>query len=561
MLSRGVQRLALLIALACPVAAALPVSAAVAAQSAAAAQPRPLSAAQWREDLRFLASEMERRHKNLFHSVSRERFAAAVADLDARIPKLQRHEIIVGMMRIVAMVGDGHTRLDPLKDEAFDFRSLPLKLYLFDDGLYVRAASPEFKDLVGARVARFDGVPVDEALRRVGEITGADNDWGRRFYASTYLGMPALLNALKLSPRADAAVLTLANGRREWTVTVPAGAVEPRWPSDTDISLSTPKGWSDARGQSPQPIWLQGPLDFQRIVELPEQKALYAQLNMVTNVKDRTLAQFGDALLELVRKTNPRALILDLRLDRGGNGDLRYGLVKDLIKAEDEDTRLFVLVGRGTFSAAEFLLDDLDRFSDAVLVGEPAAGKANSYGDGYRISLPNSGLKPSVSIYWWQVDQRPRDFTPIDVAASLTFTAYAAGRDPALEAALAYQPRPTLEARLLTAADQGQDVEHAYEAWRSDVANRYVDAERQLVLAGQSLYRAKHPADAIAITRTAMRQYPQSADAAAVLAFLGEWTGDKALALQGATRALDLDPDNRQMRALLERVNETAKIN
>ena len=60
------------------VAAALPVP----------AQPAALSAAQWREDMRFMAAEMERRHKNLYHSVTREQFAAAVADLDVRIPGL-----------------------------------------------------------------------------------------------------------------------------------------------------------------------------------------------------------------------------------------------------------------------------------------------------------------------------------------------------------------------------------------------------------------------------------------------------------------------------------------
>lgn len=559
MLTRRFGPWALVLALAC---CALPAPAVLAApppQAQAPAAPKALSAADWRADLRFLAAEMERRHKNLFHTVSRERFTAAVAELDAAIPRLQRHEIIVGMMRIVAMVGDGHTRLDPLKDQAFGFHALPVKLYLFDDGLYVRAATPAQKALVGARVEAFDGVPVEEALRRVGEISGTDNTWGKRFYAANYLAMPEILNALKLSPRADAAVLTLSKGKRTWTVTVPAGGMSPDWPPDTDISLSTPDGWADARETAPQPLWLQAPLDYQRMVDLPERKALYVQLNMVTNMKERTLAQFGQQVLARARETNPRAVILDLRLNRGGNGDLRLGLVKSLIKAEDEDTRLFVLVGRGTFSASQFLLDDLDRFSDAVLVGEPASSKPNTYGDGYRITLPNSGLRPSVSIYWWQIDQRARDFTPIDVAAPLSFEAYAASRDPALEAALAYQPRPTLEGQLLAAAEAGQDVNAAFEAWRAEVANRYADTERQLVIAGQSLYRAKHPQQAIALTELAGREYPRSVDLAAVLAFLGEWTGDKDLALRGAARALELDPDNRQMRALVERVNGTGK--
>jgi hypothetical protein len=88
-----------------------------------------------------MVDQMERRHMNLYHTVTREQFARAVAELDARIPALQRHEIIVGMMRIAAMVGDAHTNVSPLKDTKFEFRSAPLKLYLFEDGLYVRAAT------------------------------------------------------------------------------------------------------------------------------------------------------------------------------------------------------------------------------------------------------------------------------------------------------------------------------------------------------------------------------------------------------------------------------------
>ena len=46
---------------------------------------------------------MKSRHPNLYHQVSQQKFDAAVADLDRRIPQLQRNQIIVGMMRIVAM--------------------------------------------------------------------------------------------------------------------------------------------------------------------------------------------------------------------------------------------------------------------------------------------------------------------------------------------------------------------------------------------------------------------------------------------------------------------------
>src|SRR3954469_2674859 len=66
-------------------------------------------AEKWREDLRYMASEMPKRHANLFHTMTQEQFNSAVTRLDERIPQLARHQIIVEMARIVAMVGDGHT--------------------------------------------------------------------------------------------------------------------------------------------------------------------------------------------------------------------------------------------------------------------------------------------------------------------------------------------------------------------------------------------------------------------------------------------------------------------
>ncbi|QDZ06293.1 hypothetical protein FPZ24_01405 [Sphingomonas panacisoli] len=103
------------------VAIAAPMGQAVPPAPASAAAVPTLTAEQWRADLRFMAAELERRHANVFHAVSRQAFTAAVADLDARIPSLQRNEIIVGMMRIAAMVGDGHTRVDPRKDRKMAF--------------------------------------------------------------------------------------------------------------------------------------------------------------------------------------------------------------------------------------------------------------------------------------------------------------------------------------------------------------------------------------------------------------------------------------------------------
>ena len=502
-----------------------------------------------------MAAEMKARHPNLYHQTSREKFDAAVADLDRRIPELQRNQIIVGLMRIAAMVGDGHTRVDPRKDAAFGFPSLPLKLYSFEEGIYVRAAKPEFRDLLGARVEAVGGVPTSEALRRISDIVSKETITSTRLMAPLYLAMPDVLQALGLSDSRDSATLTLARGGKRWTARVPVGEVAAPWPPDTDGSFIDPEGWLDARTAA-QPLWLQAPLDYHRLVPLPDRNALYTQLNMVTDTKDESLRAFGDRILDQVRASNPRTVILDLRLDQGGNGDLRNGFIADLIRAEDSDTHLFVLVGRGTFSASEFILDDLDRLTRAVFIGEPASSRPTGYGDAYRSILPNSGIGVRTSIKYWQSGQDMRPYIPIDVAAPLTFEDYVSGRDPALEAALAYQKPPTLGEQIASAAQSGgpDAAVRAAQAYVEDPAHRYSDVEWALIVGEQDALRAKQGGGALAVSRWAAERFPRNSDLATVWALAAKSEGKKDEALQAIAVALARDPSNRSAQSLKESI-------
>ena len=519
-----------------------------------------LTADQWRADLKFMSEEMQRRHKNLYHTTTPEKFAAAVADLDARIPTLQRNEIIVGMMRIAAMVGDGHTRVDPRKDIRFGFPSLPLKLYLFDDGLFVRAAAPQHAQLVGAKIEAINGVPVAAAIDRVSEIIPRDNEMAIKLMAPILLDMPDVLHALKLSPTSKAATFTLRKDGRVSTVTIPAGAIDPPWPPDTDASFMTPDGWVDAC-KTAKPVWLQAPLDYHRVIPLSDRNALYTQLNMAADVKGESLGQFGERIRKQAEATNPRALIVDLRLNYGGNMDLRSRYVRELIKAEDDDTRLFVLSARGSFSATEAILVDLRRLTNAVFVGEPASSKPNSYGDGYRTYMPNSGIAVQTSIYWHQLaGQSKAQWTGVDIAAPLTFADYVAGGDPALEVALNYSPRPSLRDQLLQAAKTGgvKAVRDTLTAFQADVANRYLNLGTIIPAAAEYLL-ATQPEEALAVAEIGAQKYPNSVDANIVLAYVADQTKRPDVALRFARRTLELEPSNRTARDIVARLTAPPK--
>ncbi|HWF11973.1 MAG TPA: S41 family peptidase [Bryobacteraceae bacterium] len=129
--------------------------------------------------------------------------------------------------------------------------------------------------------------------------------------------------------------------------------------------------------------------------------------------------------------------------EQGRNGTLIPPLIRSIVQSESIDRagHLFAIIGPATFSAAQMLADALEKYTNAVFVGEPSGSKGNAYGDSRRITLPNSGITVRAAIYYWQ-DWHPldkRDTIMPQLAAPLTFEEYSRGADPALAAIARYR--------------------------------------------------------------------------------------------------------------------------
>jgi hypothetical protein len=525
----------------------------LAGQTGQAAAAREKSATdQWREDLRFMAEEMPKYHRNLFHTMTREQFESAVQRLDERIPSLARHQIIVEMARVVALVRDGHTNIAPTRDPKIGFRTYPVKLYLFQDGLYVRAAAREYADLVGARVVRVGSAPVEKAYAAVREIIGRDNEMDVKFFAPFLLTMPEVLHALGLVDDMESAPFLVESGGKQRVAKLKPGGPAELMAPDTDASWLPRPNWVDARdgGQRPVPLWLKDPRNKFWFEYLPEARAVYAQFNQVGNKEDETVEAFAARLFAFVEARPVERLVLDLRLNRGGNGGLNRPLLLGVIRSPkvDQKGRLFTILGRSTWSAAQMLVNELERYTSTIFVGEPSGGKVNSYGDSHRITLPNSGITVRVSTLWWQQDERDRrQWTAPHVAAELTFEDYRTNNDPALNAALNYVPTRSL-AELLKEALLANDLKLALEKekrWRADPVNAYVDTEGELNGLGYELLAAKRLDQAVEVFQLNAAAYPQSANAHDSLGEAYRARGDREAAIRSYERALGLNPNQR----------------
>ena len=398
----------------------------------------PDEASAWRGDLRFMAAEMERTHKNLYHAASREELTAKVAALDAKIPSLQRHEVIVELAQIVAAVADGHTNIYPTRDPKIGFHTLPVAFTFFGGELYVRAAHESQRPLVGARVLRIGDRSITDAYASVKTMIGCDNDQGARYWAQYLLAMPEVLHALGITRALEDVPMTVVTGHGDENVVLHSFAPVEIMAGDTVTLFARREGWIDVRDRSgrPDPLWLRGMSDafhFEHAGNL-----LYVAINRVGDKKDETLARFAQRLRDEIAATKPERVAIDLRLNRGGDGTLIVPLIRALIRSEsiDRKGRLFAIIGPATFSAAQMFADALEEYTNVTFVGEPTGSKGNAYGDSRKIVLPNSGITVRASIYYWQnwhpMDRR--DATIPQIPAPLTFDAYRNNIDPALEA-------------------------------------------------------------------------------------------------------------------------------
>ncbi|MFL5340741.1 MAG: TPR end-of-group domain-containing protein [Gemmataceae bacterium] len=384
----------------------------------------------WRYDLDYLLVEIQR----LNATYSRQPLPAPVREaadrLRSQIPALSDAQIAVGMQRLLALLGCSHNSLFPADGGRVKFTRLPLACYIFPDGLYVIDGEGELKNLVGTRVVRFDDTDAAMVVRSVSALVRRENDMEARWLAPSSLMSPQALHALGLTTSPEQVRLTVSRDGRETAVMVKPG----KPPAGRKLFASKVPGAPVA------PMYLENVAVAYWFNELPEDRTVYFQFNQVMDKPDETLPAFAKRLSRFLDEHHIQNLVVDLRHNNGGNTYLYPELVRTIVHfdAGSDDRKLFVLIGRNTYSAATNFVVDVERFTRAVFVGEPTGGKPNTHGDESPTVLPYSGLRFLLSCVYWQLSS-PRD-TRVWIApsfpVSLSAADYFANRDPAMEAVL-----------------------------------------------------------------------------------------------------------------------------
>ena len=383
----------------------------------------------WRADLAFLVAEIKRLHVAMYQNMNPQQFADKVADIDKAIPNLTDQQIVFQFMELIALLGNGHNLLIPAWGEKGNFQQLPFQFYQFSDGLYITKASSDYQQYIGYKVAAFADTPADQALELTKRVNARDNEMQTLWLGPYYLSLLDVLNGLGIS-EGNEVTLTLSS---------PEGAITTVTPAIKSMQFAGfPKLPKLAEhptlrylAQNNTPFWSE---------QIKANKLMYVQFNDVRNSKELTLAEFATQLQTQIKQDNIEHMVLDLRHNSGGNGSLTPPLVAtaaffNVLKPQG---KLFILIGRNTFSAGHDVAVKIANIVPAIFVGEPSGTRPNVVGEAGWFNLPYSRQTGLISSQFHQQSRAEdhRIWLAPDIPISLTAKDYFAGIDPVMNAIL-----------------------------------------------------------------------------------------------------------------------------
>lgn len=412
-----------------------------------------------RQDFEYFQNYFELNRS--YTPVAREQAIRLLAEYRAKAGSFTSAQFDLGVARMVALADNGHSRVEPGQLPR-RHNSIPCRLYHFSDGYFVIRARPACAHLLGAKVVMVDGRPIEEVADRMYTYFGGPRNHYDQFAAVFFLESPELLQAAGLAAGTDRLNLhvVLRDGS-ERDATLAADPPDPDAPwGYSDAYLSRQHVWKEAADWVPLlaadaklPIFLRDYDNPFHSVYWADTGVYFAQFRSNKDEWGHPIGPFVTGVKRDIAVDHPRVIVLDLRLDQGGDFKTTASLMKQLTQAESVE-HVFVLTSAWTFSAGEATLVLAKHYGagKVSVIGEPAGDRRRFWSEGGNLMLPNSklsigfatGLMDYSHSCWrepgcfWLTFFYPlqvRTLEP-DIRIGYTFQDYVNLRDPLLERAL-----------------------------------------------------------------------------------------------------------------------------
>ena len=298
------------------------------------------------------------------------------------VDSLNDDEILAEIYRIVASVGDGHTKVISGFTEAY-----AINFYCFKDGIYAINTIDKYKEALYCKLIKINGQDIKSIEEKISPLIAQENQATIKKLLPGNITVPKILHGVKVIDDVDKEVDFTFEDKEGKTFDLNIEPVDIRGYKDLNWEVNNEYDESYPLYMQKQDLnyWYQ---------YLEKDKVLYLKYNMcLEDEKTGNLDDFNNEVLNFIDNNEVDKFVIDIR-DNSGGGE---GKINDIIEGIknsklNNKKNFYVIVGRRTFSAA--ILDAVKwrKETNATFIGEKTSGKPNHYGLWGKFKLPNSNL-------------------------------------------------------------------------------------------------------------------------------------------------------------------------
>ena len=373
----------------------------------------------WTKDLEYLRKALPRKHVDPFFNISEDEFNDEIDNLEEKICDLNDEEITDGIYKITASVGDAHTNA-----YANYYGRFPVQFYYFGNDIYLINTTEKYDQVLNYKLKKINGMEIEHVENLLKPLIPHENEANIKKHLPTFLSRPDILKGVSITDSLDKVDFELedSNGNEH---NIEIEAVN----DDNDLN------WIVEKNDSSYPLYRQnGDLNYW-YKYLEHEKAVYFKYNSCFEDEDiGTIKDMTDEIFDLIDRGKADKLIIDVRNNSGGSDGYLNELIEG-IKARNINNpdKLFVIIGRETFSSAIIEAARLDEETNATLVGEMTSGKPNHYGAVGNFKLPNSKISIRYSTKHINIFKNQGNSLMPDVLKEVSIDDYINKKDPVLD--------------------------------------------------------------------------------------------------------------------------------
>ncbi len=390
----------------------------------------------WTTDINFLKSELQKKHIDLFFKLPKKDFEKEIDNIIEKLDSDSDFQTAMKLSQLLAKIGDSHTTIN-ISNLSKMNKILPIGFSWFDDDIHIWTTTKDNYEILDKKIISINNYGIKTIMDSLKTTFPNDNN------ATIKMKVPRLLNEKKY--------LDYFNFSKpsDSVYRIEIESIEGiKTTKNISLEKFTKQNRISTKIDGLRPYYMEGKGKIFKEKYYEDDKIYYVQYNKCIS-KESLLARgnkyeaskypsykkFEDKILNTIKTEKVEKLIFDMRFNTGGDSSIIRNLIEQLAKnkALNDKDKLFVVIGKRTYSSAVLNTLLFKKITNATIIGEETSGKPNHYGNIKNFHLPYSNLKVNYSTRYFDLYKGTENTIIPDIEVIRTFKDFKNGIDPIYE--------------------------------------------------------------------------------------------------------------------------------